>query len=165
GPGHLLCFEDRVVGALGSRRVDNLCTERAQKLLALRRHDVGEDTEQAISLGAGDHREANPSVAARRLKDGRVGRQLAALLGRADHVESDAVFHAACRVLTFELGVYLDAGLRRKAGEADKRRIADGVEDRGEGHPRTTSSASSLPDIRSAWPCLACCAYCPLAVA
>src|SRR5438128_541403 len=61
-------------------------------------------------------------------------RQVAQNLRACRLVVSAAVLHAARRVLALQLGVYLDAGLRREAAQADKRRVSDGFENRGVGH-------------------------------
>src|SRR5206468_2597326 len=87
--------------------------------------------DQLESLRCRDERERDTGVAAGRLDDDGLRRDLAALEAVLDHRESDAVLHARERIEELELQKDFRLGVMRSRGaiEANERRVADGFRD------------------------------------
>ena len=82
-----------------------------QQNAALQAHGVGHGEDQLVAFHRGNERQRDAGVAAGRLdQHGLAGLDFPGALGLVDHADADAVFHAAARVLAFQLGD--DGGLR-----------------------------------------------------
>jgi hypothetical protein len=101
--GQFLGAADRAQHAFGAGREDQLGAVRAQQHAALAAHGVGHDQGAAVAARGAHHRQRDAGVAAGRFEDDGVGMDLAGRLGRFDHGQADAVFHAVGRVAVFQL--------------------------------------------------------------
>jgi hypothetical protein len=109
-----------------------LSAKGLEDLLALLTGRLGHGEAQAVSLRRGHHRQADPRVAAGRLQDDLVARQLPALLGPLDHVQGRPVLHGPSRVEALELREDPDVGVGVELADLDERRVADRLENPGE---------------------------------
>ena len=81
--GHGLGPAHGAVGALATRRRDDLGAPHLEQLAPLDRDVLGQDDLEVVAAGAGDHRQGDAGVARGRLEDhlARAGREDAVLLG------------------------------------------------------------------------------------
>ena len=130
---------DPVVGAgrVGrdvGRGEHDLGAVRAQQVDLLPRHLVRHHRHHPIALEAGGDGQAGAGVARRRLDDRPAGAQAPVALGRLDQGDGHAVLDRASGIEHLELGDQLRAQPGADPGQADERRVADGVQDRVRDH-------------------------------
>jgi len=129
GAHQLVGLLDGAVGAQGGGGEAELRAEGLEDLLAFLAGRLGEGEAQPVALGGGHQGEPDPRVAARRLEDDLVARQLAPLLGTLDHVQGGPVFHGPPGIEALELCEDFDVGVGVELADLDKRRVADRLED------------------------------------
>ena len=127
--GHLERHRHGSVGALCTRRVDDLRAVHVEQLGALLRDVVGHHHLQRIALSPADHRQRDARVPGGGLEDRLPGTDQALLLGTLDHRPCHAVLDRAGRVVALELRVDPDAGLGGHALQLDERRVPDRLDD------------------------------------
>ena len=93
---------------------------------AFHAHGVGHGEDDPVAPGGGQGRQADAGVAAGRLDDDRLGRQLARSLGRVQHGKGDAVLDAArgVKALNFSKQSRLQTVSGGVAGEGDQGGVA-----------------------------------------
>ena len=106
--GQLLGLRHRSLGLAGHRaqrvvEFDQVRAEQPQCRPLLQRDGPRQGRGEAIATGVGDHRQADPGVARRRLDE--VLQVLTAILGVGDQVRGDPVLDRAEGVVPLELGV------------------------------------------------------------
>ena len=125
--GQLLGLGDGALHAVLGRCEHEVRAQRPQQRPPLDAHRLGHGKRQRIALGRGHERQGDARVAAGRLNDVRVGRELARLLGRLDHRPANAVLYAAARVEELQLRQHRRAARRHDAVELDQRRVVRGA--------------------------------------
>jgi hypothetical protein len=123
--------------------------EGAHELAAFLGETVGDHDQAAVAPGTADERERGPSTTSRVLDDGVARREHAFPLGSLDHRKRHPVLERAGRIAVLELQPQLRAVCGRAARQTHERRVADGVEDRGQrrrsSHRRKRASARRPP--------------------
>ena len=89
---------DRPFHALGGRRQDQLRPQQRQQGAPLHAHALRHRQDELVALGGRHERQRDPGVARGRLDDRGLGREDALALGGGDHRVADPVLHAAQRV-------------------------------------------------------------------
>ena len=127
---HTPCDSDGFVGTPRPRGVDDLGTPHAQDLRALDRGVLRHHADEFVALELRGHSERDAGVAARGLEDGATRREQTVLLCLLDHAQRCAVLDGPGRIAVLELGPQAHIRAGRQAGQSDKRRVADRVEQR-----------------------------------
>ena len=101
----LVGLGDGALHAVGAGGEHDLRAVGEQRHAPLQAHGLRHGEDDLVALDRGHKRQRDAGVAAGGLNQhGLAGRDFAGLLGGVDHGEADAVFHARCGVLAFQLG-------------------------------------------------------------
>ncbi len=119
---------DGALHQLAPWRQHDLRSVMLQEASSLGRGVVGHGDDQPVALDRRDQRQADAGVAAGRFDDGVSRLQRAALFGRLDHRQSDAVLDAAGGVEGLELDQHLGVLVSRQSSQSHHRRRADELE-------------------------------------
>ena len=119
---------DRLVGATGGRREDDLGTVHPEDLRAFDGDVLRHHADQPVAAELRHHGQRDAGVAAGRLQDRVAGPKSALGLGGTNHVERGAVLDAAGRVAVLQLRPQPHVGGGRQPGQSDERGAPAGVE-------------------------------------
>ena len=118
-------------GAIGPQRggcEDQLRSQRAQDFFALVAGRLGHGQTQLVSFGGGNHRQADPRVAAGRFENNLVRIEVASSFRPFNHKQGRAVFHGTAGIGVFELGINLHGRVGIDTPDLHQRRISDAAQ-------------------------------------